>query len=95
MGKGMFCRQCEQTAQGNGCTVQGVCGKDESTALLQDLLIYALKGIAIYGVKARELGIKDPTVDHFIMEGFFTTVTNVDFDPQRLSEIIRQAYEYK
>jgi len=56
----MFCFQCQETAKNEGCTVKGVCGKPEDTANLQDLLIYVLKGIAIYGEKCdhhkRKLG---------------------------------------
>ncbi|MCJ7822972.1 MAG: hypothetical protein MUQ26_07865, partial [Armatimonadetes bacterium] len=53
----MFCYQCEQTAKGTGCTVRGVCGKDPQTAALQDLLVYALKGLAMYAHRGRELGV--------------------------------------
>jgi hydroxylamine reductase len=91
----MFCYQCEQTAKGTGCTVQGVCGKDDTTATLQDLLIYALKGIAVYGEKARALGVKDKDVDRFIIEGLFTTVTNVNFDAENIKGIIKKAYTVK
>ena len=81
----MFCRQCEQTAMGTGCSKQvGVCGKTDETSDLQDLLVYSLKGIAIYGKMARDLEIKEPEVDRFMMEGLFTTITNVDFDNERL-----------
>ncbi|MFH1768581.1 MAG: hydroxylamine reductase, partial [Candidatus Omnitrophota bacterium] len=91
----MFCNQCEQTFGGMGCTVKGVCGKDSETALLQDLLIFALKGIAVYGYRVRPLGIIDTECDHFISEGLFSTVTNVNFDRQRLRELINKAYELK
>ncbi|MBN1492621.1 MAG: hydroxylamine reductase [Candidatus Omnitrophica bacterium] len=91
----MFCYQCEQTAKGTGCTVQGVCGKDDATATLQDLLIYALKGIGVYGEKARALGVKDKEVDRFIIEGLFTTVTNVNFDAERIKKRIKKAYTVK
>ena len=64
----MFCYQCEQTAKGTGCTVQGVCGKDPETAALQDLLVYALKGLSIYAHRARELGVKDREVDAFPLD---------------------------
>ncbi|MBU4304603.1 MAG: hydroxylamine reductase [Candidatus Omnitrophica bacterium] len=84
----MFCRQCEQTAKGTGCTIQGVCGKDETTAVLQDALLYALKGISVYANLARGLGVKDAEVDLFLIEGLFTTVTNVDFDPEHIRMII-------
>jgi len=55
----MFCYQCEQTAQGRACSVQGICGKDPVTASLQDLTIYALKGLSMYAHRLREIGIKD------------------------------------
>ncbi|MFH0771681.1 MAG: hydroxylamine reductase [Candidatus Omnitrophota bacterium] len=91
----MFCRQCEQTSQGKGCTIQGVCGKDSLTAALQDLLIYSLKGIGVYGNMARELGVKDRMADIFVVEGLFATVTNVDFDPERLRETLLLSYEIR
>lgn len=91
----MFCRQCEQTMQGAACTMHGVCGKDATTARLQDLLVYAMKGIAIYGNMAREFGIRDKEADLFLKEGLFTIVTNVDFDPERLREYLSRAYEIK
>lgn len=95
MSQSMFCRQCEQTAKGTGCTLHGVCGKDDRTAILQDLLIYAVKVIAVWGEKARQLGIKDEILDRFIAEALFTTVTNVNFDPERIASIIREAYDHK
>ncbi|HDQ99908.1 MAG TPA: hydroxylamine reductase [candidate division WOR-3 bacterium] len=87
----MFCYQCEQTAKGTGCTVQGVCGKDERTAVLQDLLIYATKGIARYAHRARKLGATDPEVNAFTVEALFATITNVDFDPERLKALLDRA----
>ena len=91
----MFCYQCEQTSKGKGCDVKGVCGKTPEVALLQDLLIHAVKGIAIYGQMAREIGIKDSTTDHFVIESLFATVTNVDFDPERLREILLRGYKVR
>ena len=95
MSQSMFCRQCEQTAKGTGCNLHGVCGKDDRTAILQDLLIYAVKGIAVWGEKARQLGIKDEILDRFIAEALFTTVTNVNFDPERIVSIIKETYDHK
>ena len=92
---GMFCYQCEQTAMGTGCTVRGVCGKDETTATLQDLLIYATKGIAQYAHRAREMGARDVEVDVFMVKALFTTITNVDFDPERLGGLLKKAGEVK
>ena len=87
----MFCYQCEQTAKGTGCTIKGVCGKDDTTAALQDLLLHAAKGIAMYAHRAGQLGARDPQIDVFPIEALFATVTNVDFDPQRLAAHLDQA----
>jgi hydroxylamine reductase len=86
----MFCYQCQETAKGTGCTIKGVCGKTENIAKLQDLLIYTLKGIAIYAVQARELGIIRPEIDKFIMESLFSTITNANFDQSRFVQRIRE-----
>lgn len=88
----MFCYQCEQTAKGTGCTKTGVCGKDAETAGLQDLLIYAAKGISMYAHRGRQLGVSDHDVDMFIVDALFSTVTNVNFDAQRLEDLISEAY---
>jgi hydroxylamine reductase len=87
----MFCYQCEQTSKGEGCQVLGVCGKDETTATLQDLLIHAIKGISMYAHRARQLGASDPEIDAFTIQAVFATLTNVNFDPARLIELIHQA----
>ena len=86
----MFCNQCEQTANGAGCTVSGVCGKRPEVAALQDLLTYVLKGLAAVAVEGRKVGIVDRTVNVFTAEGLFATVTNVNFDPERLTALIKQ-----
>lgn len=88
----MFCRQCEQTAKGEGCTIRGVCGKKDDTAVLQDHLIYGLKSLA---ATARKIGIEKRDTDLFLMEGLFTTVTNVSFDSSRIAEMIQKAYRIK
>jgi len=91
----MFCYQCEQTARGTGCTSQGVCGKDEKTAVLQDLLIYATKGVAQYAHRAAQLGAFNPEVNVFAVEALFTTITNVDFDPERLHGWLKKAAQMR
>ena len=91
----MFCYQCEQTAKGTGCVVSGVCGKDPRTAALQDLLVYATKGLAMYAHRARQLGVKDREADVFTIEALFSTVTNVNFDPERLARILRRLPEMR
>ncbi len=86
----MFCYQCEQTAKGTGCTVQGVCGKDPDVSALIDLTMYATKGLSQYANRARKLGVKDRDVDVFVIEALFSTVTNVNFDPSRYEKILRR-----
>jgi hydroxylamine reductase len=85
----MFCYQCEQTAQSSGCTSYGVCGKDPETAALQDLLVDLCKQIA---VKAHA-GERTREADLFVMEGLFTTVTNVNFDTEDIVKVIRRGAE--
>lgn len=91
----MFCYQCEQTTRGTGCTDFAVCGKDESSAVLQDLLIQMAKGVSQYAHRARKLGAKDPVVDVFIIEALFTTVTNVNFDPLRIQAILNRGVKVR
>ncbi len=91
----MFCYQCEQTANGKGCTRVGVCGKDAQTAGLQDLLVHAATGVSMVAHRARQLGAKDREIDVFILEALFATVTNVDFDPHRLQMMLRRGARLK
>jgi hydroxylamine reductase len=88
----MFCNQCEQTSKGIGCDIQGVCGKDPQTAALQDLLIFGLKGLALYADAARQLDARDHLLDLFVVESLFTTVTNVDFDPANIAAKVRDCH---
>jgi hydroxylamine reductase len=87
----MFCYQCEQTSKGEGCQTLGVCGKDETAATLQDLLIHVIKGVAMYAHRAAQLGASDPEIDAFTIKAIFSTLTNVNFDPDRLVELIHEA----
>jgi hydroxylamine reductase len=91
----MLCYQCEQTAKPTGCTSNGVCGKDSETAALQDLLIYAVKDISRYAHRAYELGASDRKVDVFAVKALFSTLTNVNFDPDRFVQLIKQAVNIK
>ncbi|MHB9030706.1 MAG: hydroxylamine reductase [Candidatus Latescibacterota bacterium] len=84
----MYCYQCEQTAKGIACTSFGACGKDPETAVLQDLLLQVTEGVSQYAHRARKLGVKDREADVFVLEALFTTVTNVNFDPERLKTLI-------
>lgn len=75
----MFCYQCEETMNGEGCTKNGMCGKKGEIADLQDDLIYVLKSIAFYNQKAREAGISEKNTDEFMLDALFSTITNTDF----------------
>ncbi len=89
----MFCNQCEQTAKGVACTKVGVCGKSHETDVLQDLLVYALQGLAKVAQAGRRVGIEERNVNFFTCEALFSTLTNVNFDPERIKEYIFQAVE--
>lgn len=87
----MFCYQCQETAKNSGCTVKGMCGKPEETANLQDLLIFILRGIAVYGESLKELGQPDRTNDDFVLKGLFATITNANWDNTRFEDMIEEA----
>lgn len=91
----MFCYQCQETGNGKGCTTLGICGKTDETANLQDLLIYMLQGLGYYasrafaGDDASKTGmLRDTGV--LVTEALFTTVTNTDFDPERIIQFIHR-----
>lgn len=92
---GMFCYQCSETLKGKGCTVKGVCGKNPDVANLQDLLVWLLKGLSYWTVKARKLGVSDPVADLYVAEGLFTTITNVNFDPESIGTKIEKAFKLR
>ncbi|MBW2436674.1 MAG: hydroxylamine reductase [Deltaproteobacteria bacterium] len=87
----MFCYQCEQTAKGEGCTKIGVCGKQPDVAALQDLLNYVIKGLSQVAVEGRRVGVNDQETNQFTSKAIFSTLTNVDFDPQRFVDLIHEA----
>lgn len=87
----MFCYQCQETAKNSGCTVKGVCGKAPQTADLQDLLIYVLRGVSIWAVQAGKQGKLDKKYGEFVMKALFATITNVNFDDDRLIALIRDS----
>ena len=88
----MFCYQCQETIGNKGCTVRGACGKSESTANLQDLLIHTLKGISVFGEKTEQV---DQKAGRFIMEALFATITNANFDDDRFVTFINEALEVR
>ena len=89
----MFCYQCEQTAKGEGCTKIGVCGKKPDVAALQDLLNYIVKGLSQVAVEGRKVGINDQEINQFTSKAIFSTLTNVDFDPERFVDLINEGVE--
>lgn len=91
----MFCYQCEQTAKGEGCTKIGVCGKQPDVTALQDLLIYALKGLSQVAVEGRKVNVNDHEANVFTCKGTFSTLTNVDFDPDRFPGLIKRSVELR
>lgn len=87
----MFCNQCEQVSKGGGCIKIGTCGKKPDVAALQDLLVHALKGLSLYAVEGRKAGMADAAVDEFTVSALFSTLTNVNFDPERFVSIINKS----
>jgi len=91
----MFCNQCEQTAKGIACTTIGVCGKAPEVSDLQDLLIHAVQGLSLHAHAARQHGIVDGEINLFTSEAIFSTLTNVNFDSERLADLISKAVQYR
>ncbi|MCP3876590.1 MAG: hydroxylamine reductase [Desulfobacteraceae bacterium] len=92
----MFCFQCQEAAKGQGCTVKGMCGKENDTSDLQDLLIYNLKGIAVIANKSKGAGIPvSDAAGKFIAQGLFTTITNANFNDENLINWINRAQALK
>ncbi|HWQ65769.1 MAG TPA: hydroxylamine reductase [Methanospirillum sp.] len=87
----MFCYQCEETARGTGCTVRGVCGKEDHTAGVQDVLIYLCKGISVRNVAAMANKAGSTDAGAFIPGALFATLTNTNFDDHRIREMITTA----
>lgn len=88
----MFCYQCQETARNTGCTVMGACGKKDDTANLQDLLIYVLKGISIFALKEKETNHR---ISSFVTHALFTTITNANFDNERIIALIREGLQLR
>lgn len=84
----MFCYQCQETAKNSGCTVKGVCGKNEEVAKLQDLLIYACKGVSEVVTKGK-LDVNELSeVNHEVLKSLFITITNANFDEAAIEKQI-------
>lgn len=91
----MFCFQCQEAARGTGCTVKGVCGKEPQTAAYMDLLLYAVRGIAVVNRTLREKGATDSEIDRFVLDALFCTITNANFDDDAIVGRIKKAFEIK
>jgi len=91
----MFCYQCEQTSHGQVCDKIGVCSKDEATANLQDLLVYALRGLSLTAEAGRKVNVVDTAVDRHVPAMLFATLTNVNFDPARFQAYIQKTAQLR
>lgn len=91
----MFCYQCQETARGTGCTLQGVCGKKADTSARMDLLLYAVRGMAAVNRALREKHSQSREASHFIIDALFATITNANFDNDMLDGYVRRAFELK
>lgn len=91
----MFCYQCEQTAGGKACTKIGVCGKQPDVAALQDLLVFALKGLSQVALEGRKVGVNDESVNSFVCKALFSTLTNVNFDGRRIESLVKEAVKLR
>ncbi|MDR0295408.1 MAG: hydroxylamine reductase [Prevotellaceae bacterium] len=91
----MFCYQCQETAQGKGCTIKGVCGKEPQTAALMDLLLYVTRGEAIVNSALREKGMADIRISRQLLDALFCTITNANFDDNAIKERIESALAMK
>lgn len=92
----MFCYQCQETAGGKGCTVKGVCGKSPEVAAMQDLLVYATKGLSCVTTELRRTGIAiDPSTNHLVTMNLFSTITNANFDRDAIADRVRETLAEK
>lgn len=91
----MFCYQCQETAHGTGCVLQGVCGKKSETSARMDLLLYCVRGISLINRVLREKGHASREASHFVIDALFTTITNANFDNPSLDDYIRRGFELK
>lgn len=91
----MFCSQCQETASGTGCTMRGVCGKTADVANLQDLIVYLDKGLSLLNDHLRRNGSSSDEVDRFIVRSLFMTITNANFDKQRIVDTIYEGLELR
>ena len=86
----MFCFQCQETAKNEGCTVKGVCGKTDEVSNLQDILVFAAKGVAAYSSQLRNAGKRYDKVDEYLYRSLFISITNANFDGDEIIEAIKE-----
>ena len=86
----MFCFQCQETAKNEGCTVKGVCGKTDEVSNLQDVLVFAAKGVAAYSSQLRNAGKRYDKVDEYLFRSLFISITNANFDGDEIIEAIKE-----
>lgn len=86
----MFCFQCQETAKNEGCTVKGVCGKTDEVSNLQDVLVFAAKGVAAYSSQLRNAGKRYDKVDEYLYRSLFISITNANFDGDEIIEAIKE-----
>ncbi len=91
----MFCYQCQETAKGSGCTLKGVCGKSDTVANLQDLLVYTAKGVSFFAHIATETNVECAEADRYVFDAMFITITNANFDDARIIEKIKEGLQIR
>ena len=91
----MFCYQCQEASKGVGCSIKGVCGKDEQIAQLQDVLLYAAKGVAYISEIAKKSDINTSAADKFIIDAMFITITNANFDGKKIASKIAEGIKLR
>ncbi|WP_293714959.1 hydroxylamine reductase [uncultured Parabacteroides sp.] len=92
----MFCFQCQEAAKGTGCTIKGVCGKDDETANRMDLLLFITKGVSVVATQLRNAGIEIPShINHFVADALFSTITNANFDMGSITRRVVKGIELR
>ncbi|WP_075558441.1 hydroxylamine reductase [Parabacteroides timonensis] len=92
----MFCFQCQEAAKGTGCTIKGVCGKDDETANRMDLLLFITKGVSVVATQLRNAGVEIPAhINHFVVDALFSTITNANFDIESITRRIVKGIELR
>lgn len=92
----MFCFQCQEAAKGTGCTIKGVCGKDDETANRMDLLLFVTKGVSVVATLLRNAGVEVPVhINRFVVDALFSTITNANFDIESITGRIVNGLKFR